>query len=143
MSDQIIKLLEYMGDKIGVAIDWTQENVMPYVEDLVKRFVTLNIVECILGIALFLGFGVVAIILWKFYCYSRDTALKNNSSNSIYSARCKEPKLGGQFLIAGIITSAVTSVIGILVNISELVKWIIVPELQIIEEIAYMIQPTV
>lgn len=143
MSDQIIKLLEYMGDKVGVAIDWTQENVMPYVEDLVKRFITLNIVECILGIALFLGLGIVSIILWKFYCYSKETALRDKSSNFIYDAYYKEINFGGQLLIAGIAISAAASVIGTLVNISELIKWIIVPEFQIVKEIAYMIQPTV
>ena len=141
MSEQIIKLLEYMGDKIGVAIDWTQENVMPYVEDLVKRFITLNIVECILGIVLFLGFGGVSIILWKFYCHSKDIALKSKSSNTIYDGYYKELNLGGMFLIAGIIIGAVVSVIGTFVNISELIKWIIAPELQIIEEVAYLIKP--
>ena len=143
MSEQIIKLLEHMGDKIGVVIDWTQENVMPYVEDLVRRFITLNIVECILGIVLFLGFGGVAAIMWKFYCRGKETAIKNKHSNAIYDYYSVGPEIGGMFLIVGIIVSILIAIIGIVINISELVKWIIVPEFQIVEEVAYLIKPTV
>ena len=143
MSDQIIKLLEYMGDKIGVAIDWTQENVMPYVEDLVKRFVTLNIVECILGVVLFLGFGGAAAIMWKIYCRGKETAIKNKEGNVLYDYYSTGPEIGGMFLIAAIITTILIAIAGVAINISELVKWIIVPELQIIEEVAYLIKPAV
>ena len=142
MSEQIIKILEYMGDKIGVAIDWTQENVMPYVEDLVRRFITLNIVECVLGIVLFLGFSGVAAIMWGLFKKGRDKALKTHSDNAIvavFSDGSYIPDIGGALLIAGMVVTILISVSGIAINISELVKWIIVPELQIIEEVAYLI----
>lgn len=31
VSDQIIEVLNYLGEKLGVTIDWTSENVLPYV----------------------------------------------------------------------------------------------------------------
>lgn len=31
MSQQIIEVLKYFGDKLGVAIDWTTENIMSYI----------------------------------------------------------------------------------------------------------------
>ena len=142
MSEQIIKILEYMGDKIGVAIDWTQENVMPYVEDLVRRFITLNIVECVLGIVLFLGFGGVAAIMWKIYCRGKETAIKKKEGNAIYDYYCDGPEIGGMFLVVGMVIAILISILGVAINISELVKWIIVPEFQIIEEVAYLIKPT-
>lgn len=39
MSDEIIKVLEYLCDKIGVTIDWTSNNVLPYVEQLCEKFI--------------------------------------------------------------------------------------------------------
>lgn len=39
ISNEIINVLEYLGDKIGVTIDWTSNNVLPYVEQLCKKFI--------------------------------------------------------------------------------------------------------
>lgn len=39
LSNEIIQILEYLGSKIGVTLDWTSENVVPYAEQLVQNFV--------------------------------------------------------------------------------------------------------
>lgn len=39
MSDEIIKLLDDLGRRFGIAIDWSSENVMPYIQDLMSRYV--------------------------------------------------------------------------------------------------------
>lgn len=39
VSDEVIKVLEYLDQKIGVTIDWTSNNVLPYVEQLCAKFV--------------------------------------------------------------------------------------------------------
>lgn len=44
MTNEIIKLLDELAKRFGIAIDWTSENVMPYLEDLFDRFITYNIV---------------------------------------------------------------------------------------------------
>ena len=31
MSQQIIEVLDYLFEKFGIAIDWTSENIMPYI----------------------------------------------------------------------------------------------------------------
>lgn len=145
MSDQVIKILEYMGEKIGVAIDWTQENVLPYAEDLIKRFITYNIVECALCILCFALCGVAAAILIKIISSGFNKAKASRKDNWIaiaYSYGDIEPNVGGVFLIiaAGICTLA--AVIGIPIMISELIKWIIIPEFQIVEEVTYLISGT-
>jgi len=33
VSDQIIKVLDNLGQKFGVAVDWTQSNIMRYKND--------------------------------------------------------------------------------------------------------------
>lgn len=38
-GDEIIKVLDYLGEKIGVTIDWTNNNVLPYVETLCNKYV--------------------------------------------------------------------------------------------------------
>lgn len=34
MNEEIIKILDYIGSKFGVAIDWTDKNVTPYLQEL-------------------------------------------------------------------------------------------------------------
>lgn len=39
VSDEIIKLLEYLCEKIGVTIDWTSDNVLPYLQQLCEHYI--------------------------------------------------------------------------------------------------------
>ena len=50
MSEEIIKVLDDLGDRFGIAIDWTSENVLPYLQNLMDRFITYNIAMNILYI---------------------------------------------------------------------------------------------
>lgn len=42
-SEGIINIFNYLGEKFGVAIDWTSTNVVPYVEGLLGRVVNYEI----------------------------------------------------------------------------------------------------
>lgn len=37
MSNEVIKVLDHICDKFGIAIDWSSSNVMPYLQDLMVR----------------------------------------------------------------------------------------------------------
>ena len=39
MSNEIIKVLDYIGQQFGIAIDWSSENILPYVEQLATKIV--------------------------------------------------------------------------------------------------------
>jgi hypothetical protein len=43
MSEQIIEVLNYLCQKIGFTIDWTADNVLPYVETLCEKLVKWEI----------------------------------------------------------------------------------------------------
>lgn len=49
MSDEIIKVLEYLSEKVGLAIDWTSEkiasDIMPYLHEVYHRCVIWGIVQ--------------------------------------------------------------------------------------------------
>lgn len=42
-STQLIEVFDYLGSKIGMAIDWTNQNVAPYLEELVKTSIWILI----------------------------------------------------------------------------------------------------
>lgn len=43
VSEQIIEVLNYLGRQLGMTIDWTAENVLPYVNTLCEKFITWEI----------------------------------------------------------------------------------------------------
>ena len=52
VSSEIIEVLDYLGEKFGIAIDWTSNNVLPYLQALVDKFIKWEISTSILWIAI-------------------------------------------------------------------------------------------
>lgn len=50
MSEEIIKVLDNLCEKFGIAIDWTSQNVVPYLKELVGRFINYEVVTSIFWI---------------------------------------------------------------------------------------------
>lgn len=65
ISDEIIKVLEYLCTKIGITIDWTSSNVLPYVEQLCTKFVKWEIGTSITWIGIFIVTTIIALIFSK------------------------------------------------------------------------------
>lgn len=68
ISDEIIKVINELCNKFGIAIDWTSQNVIPYLQDLMSRYIkydiALNIFEIIIGI-ICLIIAVISFIEWR------------------------------------------------------------------------------
>lgn len=43
MTDEIIKLLDALFERFGIAVDWTAENIMPYFQMFMARYVRYEI----------------------------------------------------------------------------------------------------
>ena len=52
MSDEIIKILDDLGQRFGIAIDWSSQNVMPYLKDLMSRFASYEVITSIIWIVI-------------------------------------------------------------------------------------------
>lgn len=59
ISNEIISVLEYLGQKLGVTIDWASENIQPYIEELCAKFVAW---ETQTSIAWIVIMGVITLI---------------------------------------------------------------------------------
>lgn len=142
-SEQFKEIFNFLFEKIGVAVDWTQENIIPYIMDLCKRYVAYNIVETVLwilfGIALIIGviilFRVIIkdrakceskkkdTVFWDYYSYNKNA---DAGFGAVFSL-----VFGSVFFIFGIVMCCF--------GVSELLKWCLVPEFQLIEKISYLI----
>lgn len=45
MDKELCNVIDKIAEKIGIAIDWSGENVMPYVQDIMERYRTINIIQ--------------------------------------------------------------------------------------------------
>jgi len=131
-SEEIIKVIDELCKKFGVAIDWTSQNVLPYIKELCHRIAIYKISMNAIGIFIGLVFLVLGICLSKkviseyLYCQKnqKDTAWWDYFCGPEPSALISMVGIG----IAGIIALSVLSC-----SISELIKWVVVPELGLFE----------
>lgn len=47
-GDQIIQVLEYLAEKMGVTIDWGQQNVLPYVQQLCEKYIRYELATSVM-----------------------------------------------------------------------------------------------
>ena len=62
VSEQIIAVIEALCEKLGVAIDWTSENILPYAQELMKRFVKYELWTSVAWMAI----ALVGVIVFYF-----------------------------------------------------------------------------
>lgn len=59
VSDEIIKVMDELGKRVGMAVDWTQQNVMPQLQDFLHRVALFEIRTSIMWIVI----GVIIILI--------------------------------------------------------------------------------
>lgn len=74
VSEQIIQVLDNLGEKFGLAIDWSSENILPYVNELMNKAVSYELWMNIVSLALV---TIIVIISWVVFC---KTIKKKNFS---------------------------------------------------------------
>ena len=66
MSEEIIKVLDELGKRFGVAIDWTNQNIMPYLQELFKRFIRYKNITSGIVIIISIIMIIGGVIIFKF-----------------------------------------------------------------------------
>lgn len=65
ISDEIIKVLEYLCSKIGLTIDWTSNNMLPYIERLCTKFIKWEIGTSVTWIGIAVITTIIVLIFSK------------------------------------------------------------------------------
>ena len=120
ISNEIIKILDDLGERFGIAVDWSNKNIIPYLEELCDRFInwqiTTSVVWSVLGIVALI-FGVISVIrIWKrkdSYRYFGD------------------PDEGITWLFIGALALVVLGIIVIMVQCFDICRCLYMPELEI------------
>ena len=62
VSDEIIKVFDVFANKIGVTVNWTQDNILPYMQKLCGQYVTYEMATS----AFWIVIGVCLLFLGKY-----------------------------------------------------------------------------
>ena len=128
-SEQVIKVLDAVCDKFGIAIDWTNNNVMPYIEQLGNKIVAYDICMSIMWLVVGCIPLTIAFLIKKFLDKKKLEA--EDKPNDYYFTDGSLNEAEDWYFIVGILL-VVAIVIGI-ANIQGIIQDIIFPEKTIIE----------
>lgn len=73
-SSQFIEVLDALCEKFGIAVDWTSQNVVPYLTDLAARIITYEISTSVVWMVIA---AILFLIAWKM--------TKNNCKEDIFA----------------------------------------------------------
>ena len=141
-KNTIIETLDYLFEKFGIAVDWTTENVMPYVEQLAEKIVTYKIVTD----SILVGVSIIAIII----CCICAKTLYTNYQQCVTKKETNlfweyEKRMWGEdfdltsFGFVCSIFAPIVFVVAFIVfacSLAGLIKWIFIPELQLVEYVS-------
>lgn len=123
VSEQIIEVLNYICEKVGLVIDWSvvfaNENVIPYIELLCRKFITYEIATSVIWIVI----GVILLIIVALACRGIKKCIEQ-----------KEEEITILLALVVIICS-VAGVLIILNQAFDIVTCITFPEKILIEEL--------
>lgn len=126
VSEQIIQVLNYLGGKFGIAIDWTSENVIPYVTTLCEKLITYEIWTSVAWMAITTILSIIAIILSiKFRIFSLDFL--------------EAADLAGGFLMIGFVILWGFTLVCIGTQIFDIIKCVTFPEMYVFEYVQGLI----
>ena len=82
VSDQIIKVLDEVGKRFGLAIDWTQQNIVPYLQELSHKIINYEIwtssIKIVFALIFAIGLGVILKRTIKESLTKRDCVYDDN-----------------------------------------------------------------
>lgn len=125
ISSEITNILNDLGSRLGVAIDWTSQNVTPYIQDLISRIAKLEICNSIIVLICGIICVIATILCIRFFIkhYEDDV-----------------DEFAGISIITVCIICAILMFILIPIGIDGLTKAIYLPEFTAIEYIQKLIK---
>lgn len=126
MSEEVIKILDALAEKFGLAIDWTSANVLPYLQQLCGKCVTYEIATSVVWVLI----GICLLFIGKY-------SIKKTKQ---YWKKYEEHAYSDYDVISimfGILTGCVIvgGIVVILCQTFDIVTCITFPEKIIIEEL--------
>lgn len=128
MSEEIIKVLDELGKRFGIVIDWSNQNIIPYLQELLKNFICYQNITACVWIIISIAIIISGVVMIKFLNKWR----KSDNYNECYCSDDEFLAALGYILSICIIALGIGLIIG---NILGIVKNICMPEMVVYEYI--------
>lgn len=121
-SKQFIEICNFLASQMGIMIDWTSENIVPYMQDFSDRFIKYEISTSVVWIVIMVIIPLILFVLAKM------------ATKEYYESDYAE---GVLMIIAWMFFSfsCITSFIVVIIQIFHIIKAVNIPEQLIIEEL--------
>lgn len=133
MDEELCNVIDKIAEKIGVAIDWSSENVMPYIQDIMQRYRAMSIIETVIIMAV----CAIIITICVIVAVKITKGIINGSQNTVSSIWFDADY---DTVSTFSITTSIIIVISFLISFivfgfatGDLIRWIYVPEVKLLE----------
>ena len=125
MSKEIIEVLDALSDRLGMSIDWTQNNIIPYLQEISSKYVNYEIATSIVWIGVGVLFLVAAIwAVKKVIEVNNDTSIDEDVTALLVC-----------MLVVLAVALSATGIITILEQVFDIITCYTFPEKIIIEKL--------
>jgi hypothetical protein len=135
VSEQIIQVLDALCEKFGIVINWTSENVIPYVETLCKKLITyeitMSVSSMIFSLILIIGSIIAAKMLYP--VFKKGLEKEDDTYGVGWSS-------GSLFAIVGLVIVNLSCICSFTDDIADIIKCVTFPEMYIFEYISTLIK---
>ena len=131
VSEQVIKVLDAVCDKFGIAIDWTSNNVIPYIQQLGNKIITYDICNSIMWLIIGSVIPLTVAILIKKFLNKKKLEAKERMNDYYYTDGSLDE--GAWCCYAMIIVLIIIAIILTTSNIESIIQDVVFPEKTIIE----------
>lgn len=133
VSEQIIQVVDALCARLGIAIDWTGENVLPYIETLCGKLVSYEIGTSIAYIIIWAMFSIGGIVATKkFYPVFKNGIEEQGRYDVGWT-------VGSFFAIMGLVIVYIAAISVITTQIMDIVKCVTFPEMYVFEYVQRII----
>ena len=136
VSEQIIQVIDALCEKFGIAVDWTSQNIIPYIESLGRKLITYEIATSAALIVLMTLLSIASIVAAKKFTPMFKRGLAANA-RSYYDVGWE---VGTIFAITGLVALNLATIIVVCVQIGDIIKCVTFPEMYIFEYVSNLIQ---
>lgn len=126
-SKEIITVLDYLCSKFGIAIDWTSQNVMPYLESLCEKYIKYEVFTSIAWIVIVVAVtGIIAIPL----------SITHKKASA--SRWCDNISMAAITFWVLFVAMAIISVLVVCTQVFDIIECYTIPEKTILEYLKYL-----
>lgn len=128
MSEEIIKVLDELGKRFGIVIDWSNQNIVPYLQELLKRFICYRNITACVWIIISIAMTISGVVMIRFLNKWR----KSDNYDKDYCSDDDMLAVLGYIFSICIIALGIGLIIG---NMFGIVKNVCMPEMVVYEYI--------